>query len=200
MDIILLIAIPSVTKVIEKSRNDTYKRTVDGILRAADLYVAKKAGNLPGLNDVGDTTEILLQTLIDNKLLSSNLYDNVNKIDISTNSIVVVSIDDTEKYIYKFVEGEYVTSGLKLYLDGIDKPQYISNKWYWVDRTTNGYNAEMVSFTNPSNSTTDGYNNNDNGYVFDGNSYMNIANPISEQSPSTQSWAVEAVVKVNSSP
>jgi prepilin-type N-terminal cleavage/methylation domain-containing protein len=186
--IILLIAIPAVSKVIDDSKAKSYARTVEAINRAAELYVAKKSENIPGLNNAGDVVQLPLQTLIDEKLLSDKLYDNVNKTNINSNSFVLLSIDSTDKYNYKFINinsvSDYVSdSSLKVWLDGYDAPS--SN--IWKDKSGNNNNGAIIGAT---------YDSTNKGYNFNGNSSTVIATPFGN-GINPNGYTISLVAKTN---
>jgi type IV pilus assembly protein PilA len=164
--IILVVAIPNIMKIIDKAKMDSYNKTVDAIVRAAEIYAANHRNTIAGLNNTGDIVNISLQNLIDDKLIDNKIYDNINKKDIDPNSIILISLDSNNEYNYKFVNtynsSDYVVdSSLKVWLDGYDAP--VGN--LWKDKSGNNYNGTMTSMAGTS---TSGYNSTLKAYAFDG--------------------------------
>jgi type IV pilus assembly protein PilA len=94
--VILVIAIPNVIKIIDKARLDSYKRTEDMLVSAAQKYMAQQGITL---NTVGDTTTVSYNT----DLKSNNLIDTINDQKSKTeciNSKVIVT-KATNGYTYK---------------------------------------------------------------------------------------------------
>jgi type IV pilus assembly protein PilA len=172
--IILVIAIPNIMKVIDKAKTDTYLRNETLLINATRNYLAGNSDKAPA--NIGDIAVIDIS-----ELQSNNLIDNIKDIKSNTNCTgkVIITKKSANEYAYNpYLDcgtnyktyDDYVSSGLVLNLDGYDAPQLISSKNYWVDKSGNNNNMQMI---NMANTATSGYDANKKGYVFDGtNDYM----------------------------
>jgi type IV pilus assembly protein PilA len=93
--VILVIAIPNVMKMIDKARLDSYKRTEDMLVSAAQKYMAQQGITL---NTVGDTTTVSYNTDLRGNNFIDKVYDQKNKTECTSSKVIVTKI--TTGYTY----------------------------------------------------------------------------------------------------
>jgi prepilin-type N-terminal cleavage/methylation domain-containing protein len=94
--VILVIAIPNVMKIIDKAKLDSYKRTEDMLVSAAQKYMAQQGITL---NTVGDTTTVSYNTDLRGNKLIDIINDQKSKIECSNSKVIVTKT--TNGYTYK---------------------------------------------------------------------------------------------------
>jgi prepilin-type N-terminal cleavage/methylation domain-containing protein len=94
--VILVIAIPNVIKIIDKARLDSYKRTEDMLVSAAQKYMAQQGITL---NTVGDTTTVSYSTDLKGNNLIDTINDQKSKTECANSKVIVTKT--TTGYSYK---------------------------------------------------------------------------------------------------
>lgn len=159
--IILAIAIPAISSIIENSRYAAFVQTKSNIVSAAKLYASTHEEELP--KNIGERTFINLQKLRDANLVTNSIVDTRTGQTITDGDIAVEKISPLE-FKYTFIPSNIIKQGLVLWLEGRDfrnNPATSS----WEDLTGLGNHASPVNVAFDSASGSDG-----NGYVvFDGN-------------------------------
>lgn len=125
LGIVLVIAVPSMTKTLKKSKDDEYKRLVKTIEIAAENYIEKNRDQYSVLNEVGGVVTITLQQLIDDSLLQNPVLNPKTGKDISGNATVIAQTDSDKTLNFRFTLNSaslsnYVKNGLILHYDGIE--------------------------------------------------------------------------------
>jgi type IV pilus assembly protein PilA len=196
--IVIVIVVPTVSNIVSSSKDDSYKRTVNNIEDAAQLYITRNPSVLSSLKDPTDYAEISLQQLVNDNLLESTIKDQRTNTNISLNTKVMVQLLASGDYSYKFINGTYATSGLIVSLDGYNAPKLIGSKYYWMDRSGNGNNAELI---NMANTITSGHDLNNKGYVFDGtNDTMLTPMNLLPTFEVNQNFTIECLFKLSARP
>jgi len=103
--IILIIAIPAIGNIIKESRKNAYEETTEMIERAAKIYIGKNPNYLP--KDIGETSEVTLQTLVESNLLDRVPKDPRNNELLEESSVVVITKTGDKKYTYEY-EGDQI--------------------------------------------------------------------------------------------
>jgi type IV pilus assembly protein PilA len=180
--VIALIATPKVMDIIKDVQNKVYYLDETQVVEATKKYIIKNEEIVP---EIGEIISIDINELKDTNLISEidNCTGYINVIKDQDGIISYVPVLDCDEK-YQTLDS-YVEDKLVVYFDGQDQP--INGEC--INRVTNGLNGAIVGTT---------YDNNKKAYIFDGNDSINLENPISEQTPTTQDWAVEAVIRVDS--
>jgi prepilin-type N-terminal cleavage/methylation domain-containing protein len=171
LGIVLVIAIPETTKLIDKTKNNAYKQMITDITKATKTYVTTNAFKLDNFSNTGDSTDVTLYNLINAGLLKNNIVNpkTKEKLDLSSKITVTISASGGYTYTYDIHDPIYVMNGLVLWLDGSDAPQFNINdsKYYWMDKSGNANNGELKTMAYP-NTSTSGYDSSQKAYLFDG--------------------------------
>ena len=91
--VILVIAVPQVLKVVDNSRISAYLKNKQMVLKAVDLYVSRNTESLPG--EIGDTTEISVNYLVSNGMLTE-IKNPYNKNEDCTGYVIIMKLSDKE--------------------------------------------------------------------------------------------------------
>ena len=107
--IILLVAVPNVLNVIERSKEDSYLSSTLMIENAAELYLISNNSELP--SDIGTEVRITLNELLEEDYLTSIPVDPRNNEEMDTNLSVVITKISNNEYTYDFESYVQVTVG-----------------------------------------------------------------------------------------
>lgn len=172
LGIIMLIAIPSVSKYIDNSKKDTYIKTISNMVDVVRYGVVTETSHY---NMDGKTNKTFLLSsvslekgskstpygkLIDNKSFvvvtkKGNSYEyKVQVADEGGYGIALVNVDDLNKSMIKKVEdleileigkSEYIKDGLKVHFEGANNTEngYNNKATSWYDLSGNGNNGTI---------------------------------------------------------
>ena len=183
--IILAVAVPTITSLIESSRLSAYKNNEKIMVKAAKTYMAVHEDVMP-LN-VGDINTISISELQNANYLSEivNPQDNSN-----CSGYIIVAKKSPSEFTYSpyldcgtnyTTYTNYLASGLLIHLDSYDAPVLNNGLWYWRNQVSDSFHAILTNFNAPSNSETSGYSVNKKAYVTDGANDMLIINSPNNQ-------------------
>jgi type IV pilus assembly protein PilA len=191
LSVILVIAIPNIMKIIEKTKLDLYYRNEGILTNATRNYLAGNPDKAPV--NIGDIAVIDISELQSNNMIGT--IKDVKSNNNCTGKVTIIKKSANEYTYIPYLECgasyrtySYVTDGLVLYLDGYDAPINISGTNYWTDKSGNNHKARLINFTSDS-----GYNASTKGYTFDGvDDYMEIT-PFQQTYLQPNSYTVEMV-------
>jgi prepilin-type N-terminal cleavage/methylation domain-containing protein len=140
LSMIVLIVVPQVSNIMEKSRNDAYLETKKSIESAANLYRIKNSNLFPSV--IGEKYSVNIQTLKDNGLIKQNIVDPRTNTPIINGEVIVELLSNGE-YSYSYYSTNYTKDGLILWFDGL-YPGNINN--IWADRSGLDNFGDLINF------------------------------------------------------
>lgn len=140
--LILVIAVPSLTSSIEKSRENKYKNLIKSIILSATNYVETNFDRYPQLEAAGNKVTIELQELVDRGYLKDPIVDPKTKKEIPLTNTVLVTVANDLTLNYEFTgqsngASNYIKDNIIVWYDSYYRPE--NN--IWVDQSNNGNNG-----------------------------------------------------------
>jgi len=111
LGIVLVIAIPAVNNIISDARQKAYNKTVENIVKAAELYTLNELSLLRNLKEDGDFVEITLQELVDKGYIENNIINPITREQLNFNGNMVKITYNNENYDYEF-KPTHIRTGL----------------------------------------------------------------------------------------
>jgi prepilin-type N-terminal cleavage/methylation domain-containing protein len=97
---VLVVAIPNIVKVIDKSKTDTYNQMIRTITKATKEYITSNALKIDNFSTTGDSTVISLQQLVDAGFLKNKIENPKTKTLLNLSSTITVTITSSGGYSY----------------------------------------------------------------------------------------------------
>ncbi len=98
--LILLLAIPSLTGVLKKQRENNYQKYLDDLYLATEAYVQSNEFNL---EKPGETIYVKIEDLVKAKLLKSTIIDPNTNEKVNLNHYIQVIVNDDHTYHYAYM-------------------------------------------------------------------------------------------------
>ncbi len=105
--VILLIAVPSVTGLLKKQKENQYQSFLDNIFLATEAYLQSHLEEYTENDsyrfaEAGDYVHIYLEELMEHKFLNSNIYDPKNKTNIKNEGDYTVRVTIQQDLTYHY--------------------------------------------------------------------------------------------------
>lgn len=101
LGVLMLIAVPQITNLINDSKEESYKRQIEYIEGAARDYMAKNSLQLPDAVENSSTCVSITTLKTSGFLKNSNIVDSRNNTNI-TGSVIITY--ENNKYVYAYSE------------------------------------------------------------------------------------------------
>ena len=145
LSVILLVAVPAISKTLKNSSIKEFERFKDDLLLAAKAYVETNTNVCPDRKTV-PACYISIQELINQGYIDSVVIDPDTKEPVSTSNTIVVTGTTARTYTYTgSKEGNYVKDHMVLWFDA--KHHSTGDTKVWQDLSGNGITGTLTDVT-----------------------------------------------------